>query len=155
MHYAEKKKTIELLEKLRVLNYKSAYIYKIISGRESRLILKNFYHKLYRQKLDFLEELEDKVEQLKREISPIKDKKLLSFYKRKKCALSEHYLKYKLKQKHADIRSREEKSFSKYDKYLSKTSHSHVREVFLKHKHLIKENLNQINSMGIIKYSMV
>ncbi len=155
MHYAEKKKTIELLEKLRVLNYKSAYIYKIISSRETRLILKNFYNKLHRQKVDFLDEIEDKIEQLKREISPIKDPKLLSFYRRKKCTISEHYLKYKLNQKHADIKSREEKSFRKYDKYLSKTSHCNVREVFLKHKHLIKENLNTINSMGIMKYSMV
>ncbi|MCH4821835.1 hypothetical protein ML462_01505 [Gramella lutea] len=155
MHYAEKKKTIELLEKLRILNNKSAYIYNIISGRESRLILKNFYHKLYRQKIEFLEEIEGKIEQIKREISPIRDKKLLSFYKRKKCALSEHYLRYKLKQNHADIKKREEKSYKKYDKYLSKTSHCDVREVFLKHKHIIKENLKQINSMGIMKYAMV
>ncbi len=83
MYLGEKRKTVEILEKLRLLNYKSAFIYKIALSKEKRLILKNFYYKLYRQKLDFVKEIEEKIELLKREISPIQDPKLLSFYQRK------------------------------------------------------------------------
>ncbi len=152
MRTSEKKRTIELLEKLRVFNIKSAYRYKIAMSNEKRLMLKNFYHRLYQQKVNFLKEIDEKIEQLKREISPIKDPRLLSFYKRKKCQLSKHYLKYKMKQKFADFQRRELKCYQKYSKYLSKTSHSSVRELFLDHKHSIKENLTEMERTGVMKY---
>lgn len=152
MRLAEKKKTIALLEKLRIYNKKSAYIYRIAMGREKRLILKNFYFKLYRQKLNFLEDIEEKIEQIKREISPIQDAKILSFYKRKKCELSNSYLKYKLQLRYADVQKRELKAFKKYQKYLSKTSHSLVRELFLDHRHNVKNNLNEMNVTGFMKF---
>lgn len=152
MRLLEKKRTIELLEKLRIYTKKSAYIYEIALEKEKRLILKNFYLRLYRQKLKFLEEIEAKIEQLKKEISPIKDPRLLSFYKRKKCELSHNYLKYKLKLRYADVQKREFKSFKKYGKYLSKTSHAGVRELFLDHKHGIKENLSEMSNTGVMKF---
>ena len=120
--------------------------------RERRLILRKFYQRLYHQKLKFLKEIEEKIEQLKKEISPIQDPKLLSFYRRKKCELSKHYLKYKLRHRYADIQKREKKAFNKYQKYLSKTSHACVRETFLEHKHRIKENLQEMNTMGVLKF---
>ncbi|SDS11730.1 hypothetical protein [Gramella sp. MAR_2010_147] len=152
MNISEKKKTVELLEKLRILNYKSAYIYKIIAGNEKRLILKFFYEKIYHQKLEFLKDIEDKIEQLKKEISPIKDPKLLSFYKRKKCELTQFYLKYKLSHKYADIHNREWKSYKKYRKYLSKINHACVRELLLAHKHKIKHNIINMNNTGVMKF---
>lgn len=152
MRLGEKKRTVELLEKLRIYNKKSSYIYKIAMRRENRLILKNFYYRLYKQKLDFLEDIEKKIEQLKKEISPIKDARLLSFYRRKKCELSKNYLKYKFKLRYADLESRERKAFKKYSKYLSKTSHAQVRELFMDHKHYIKENLKEINIAGVNKF---
>ena len=152
MRTAEKKKTIKLLEKLRVFNKKSAYIYRINMEKEKRLILQNFYLRLYKQKLAFLEEIEEAIEQLKREISPIMDPKLLSFYKRKKCQLAKNYLKYKTHLRYADIQEREFKSFKKYQKYLSKTSHASVRELFLDHKYKIKEKLKEMNLSGVIKF---
>lgn len=151
MHIWGKKKTIELLEKLRILNIKSAFIYKIALGKENRLILKNFYYKLYRQKLDFVKDIEEKIEQLKKEISPINDPKLLSFYKRRKCELSHLYLKYKMK-RYADIHNRELKSLKKYQKYLSKVSHAKVREIFLAHRHKVKNNLRDMDRMGVMKF---
>ncbi|TRO64118.1 hypothetical protein [Christiangramia sabulilitoris] len=152
MRTVEKKRTIELLEKLRVFNKKSAYIYKITMEREKRLLLKNMYYKLYEQKVKFLEEIEDTIEQLKKEISPLKDPKLLSFYQRRKCILGKNYLKYKLRLRFADIQKRELKGFEKYQKYLSKTSHACVRELFLDHKHKIKENLNQMQVSSVMKF---
>ena len=152
MRLAEKKKTIELLEKLRVYNKKSAYIYDIAIGREQRLILRGFYQRLYRQKLKFLREIEEMIDQLKMEISPIKDPRLLSFYKRKKCEFSKNYLKYKLKLRYADIQKRESKAYKKYEKYLSKTSHACVRELFLDHKYYIMENLQEMNKTGVMKF---
>lgn len=152
MRTAEKKNTIELLEKLRVFNKKSAYIYKINLENEKRLILRNFYLRLYRQKLAFLDEIEETIEQLKREISPVLDPKLLSFYKRKKCQLAKNYLKYKTRLRYADIQERELKSFRKYQKYLSKISHAHAREIFLDHKYKIKENLREMNVSGVMKF---
>ena len=152
MRISDKKKTIELLEKLRVFNKKSAYIYRIALGNEQRLMLKNFYYRLYHQKTTFQEEIEQHIEQLKKEISPIEDPKLLSFYKRKKCELSKHYLKYKMHHRYADIQDRELKSYRKYKKYLSKTSHAGVRELFLKHKHTLKENLSEMEQTGVMKF---
>ena len=152
MRTAEKKNTIELLEKLRVFNKKSAYIYKINLENEKRLILRNFYLRLYKQKLAFLDEIEETIEQLKREISPVLDPKLLSFYKRKKCQLAKNYLKYKTRLRYADIQERELKSFRKYQKYLSKISHAHAREIFLDHKYKIKENLREMNVSGVMKF---
>jgi len=152
MRTAEKKNTIGLLEKLRVFNKKSAYIYKINLENEKRLILRNFYLRLYRQKLAFLDEIEETIEQLKREISPVLDPKLLSFYKRKKCQLAKNYLKYKTRLRYADIQERELKSFRKYQKYLSKISHAHAREIFLDHKYKIKENLREMNVSGVMKF---
>ena len=152
MRTIEKKKTIKLLEKLRVFNKKSAYIYKINMEKEKRLILRNFYLKLYKQKLAFLEEIEKAIEQLKKEISPIMDPKLLSFYKRKKCELAKNYLKYKTQLRYADIQQRELKSFKRYQKYLSKTSHASVRALFLDHKYKIKEKLNEMNLSGVMKF---
>lgn len=146
-----KRKTIEFLEKLRVLNFKSAFIYKIALGRENRLILKNFYFKLYRQKLEFVSDLDEKIEHVKKEISPIHDPKLLAFYKRKKCKVSHLYLKYKM-QKHSDIHRRELKTFNKYQKYLSKISHARVREILLAHRHKVKLNLREMDKMGITKF---
>jgi len=152
MHLGEKKKTIKLLEKLRILNYKSAYIYRIVLGKEKRLMLKNFYHQLYQQKIDFLKDIEEKIEQLKKEISPIQDPKLLSFYKKKKCELSQYYLKYKLTHKYADIHKREWKGYKKYNKYISKINHACVREILLAHRHKIKNNLTNMNNTGVMKY---
>lgn len=152
MRTVEKKRTIELLEKLRVFNKKSAYIYKVSLEREKRLALASLYNRLYEQKITFLEEIERAIEQLKREISPIKDPKLLSFYKRKKCILSKNYLKYKMSLRFADMQERELKGFNKYQKYLSKTSHACVRELFLDHKHKIKENLNEMNVSSMMKF---
>lgn len=151
MYLGEKRKTVEILEKLRLLNYKSAFIYKIALSKEKRFILKNFYYKLYRQKLDFVKEIEEKIELLKREISPIQDPKLLSFYQRKKYQLSHFYLKYKM-QRYADIHKRELKSFEKYNKYLSKVSHARVREVFLAHRHKVKTNISDMNKTGVMKF---
>ncbi len=152
MHRLEKKRTIELLEKQRVFNKKSSYLYKIAADKEKRLVLKNFYEQLYNQKMDFLDEIEEKIEQLKREISPTRDPRMLSFYKRKKCDLSSHLLKYKMFQRYADIHERESKSLKKYAKYLSRTSHSCVRELFLKHRHQVKENLKKMNNMTLTKF---
>ncbi len=152
MRTVEKKNTIGLLEKLRVFNKKSAYIYKICMEKEKRLILKNMYHKLYEQKADFLKEIEDAIEQLKREISPLKDPKILSFYKRRKCILSENYLKYRMRLRYADIQKRELKGYRKYKKYLSKTSHGCVRELLLKHKHKVRENLTELNLSSVMKF---
>lgn len=152
MHIGEKKKTIELLDDLRILNYKSAYIYRIVSGSENRLMLKNFYNKLYNQKLTFLKDIEERIDQLKKEISPIQDPKLLSFYKRKKCELSQFYLKYKLRHKYADIHKREWKGYKKYSKYLSKINHACVREILLAHRHKIKHNLSEMNNTGVMKF---
>lgn len=152
MKLQEKKKTLELLEKLRVLNYKSAFIYEIAQEKENRLILKNTYQKLHQQKKNFLEEIENKIEQLKKEISPIPNPELLSFYRRKKFILSQLYLKYKMKCNFNFIIKRELKSFQKYQRYLSKTNHGCVRELILDHKHRIKTVLNEMNSTGISKY---
>ena len=152
MHVGEKKKTLKLLEKLRVHNHKSAYIYRIFAENEKRLLLKNFYRKLYEQKLDFLIEIEESIECLKKEISPLNDPSVLSFYKRKKCELSKFYMKYKLTNRFADIHKREWKAFRKYNKYLSKTSHALVRELILAHKHGIKKYLNDMNSSGVMKF---
>ena len=152
MHRLEKKKTLELLEKQRVFNKKSTYLYKIAVDKEKRLVLRNFYYQLYKQKLNFLKEIDEKIEQLKREISPTKDPKMLSFYERQKCELSKHLLKYKMYQRHADILERESKSLKKYAKYLSKTSHARVRELFLKHRHQVKENLKKMTNMTLTKF---
>ena len=152
MHTGEKKKTIELLEKLRILNYKSAYIYRIVVRNENRLMLKSFYNNLYQQKLEFLKDIEDKIEQLKREISPIKDPRLLSFYKKKKCRLSQSYLKYKLTHRYANIHKREFKTYKIYRKSLSKINHACVREILLEHKHKIKQNITDMNNSGMMKF---
>lgn len=152
MRLWEKKKTLNLLEKLRIMNYKSAFIYKIAFEKENRLILKNFYHRLHKQKLEFLEDIEGKIEQLKKEISPIKDQRLLSFYKRKKCELSHLYLKYKMRSTYAKVYKRELKAYKKYHKFLSKTNHACVREVLLAHKHLVKNNISEMKTSSVMKF---
>lgn len=152
MRIWEKKRTIDFLEKLRVRNYKSAYIYRIAYNKENRLILKNFYQRLYLQKLEFKNEIEEKIEQLKKEISPIKDPKLLSFYRKRKCDFDHLYMKYKLQHRYADIHRRELKSLKKYKKCLSRTSHAGVRELLLAHKHKLKSNLLEMQSTGVMKF---
>lgn len=152
MRLWEKKRTIDFLEKLRVMNYKSAYIYSIAYNKESRLILKNFYQRLYLEKLEFKKEIEERIEQVKKEISPIKDPKLLAFYKKRRCDFDHLYLKYKLRQRFADIHRRELKSLKRYKKYLSKTSHAAVRELLLAHKHQIKTNLLEMQNTGVMKF---
>ena len=152
MRIWEKKRSIDFLEKLRVMNFKSAYLYKIAYNKESRLVLKSFYQRLYLQKLEFKGEIEEMIEQLKKEISPIKDPKLLSFYKKRKCDFDHLYLKYKLRQRYADIHKRELKSLKKYRKCLSKTSHAGVREVLLEHKHQLKSNLLEMQNTGVMKF---
>lgn len=152
MRLWEKRKTLDLLEKLRIMNYKSAFIYKIAFSKENRLMLKNFYRRLHEQKLGFLEDIEEKIEQLKKEISPIEDPKLLSFYKRKKCELSQLYLKYKMRSSYKKMYDRELKSFKKYHKYLSKTNHASVREVLLAHKHIVKNNISEMKNTGVMKF---
>lgn len=152
MRLGEKQKTINYLEKLRIMNYKSAFIYKIALDKENRLILKNQYRRLYEQKIEFLEEIEDKIEQLKKEISPIYDPKLLAFYKRKKCELSHFYLKYKMKYNYSKMYKRELKGFKKYDKYLSRINHSCVREVLLSHKHKINNTLYEMKKTGVMQF---
>ncbi|MCM8568959.1 hypothetical protein NE848_06190 [Gramella jeungdoensis] len=152
MRLHEKKRTIEYLEKLRVMNYKSAFIYKIAFDKEDRLILKNFYRKLHQQKQKFLKDIDEKIEQVKIEISPIKDPKLLAFYKRQRCELSQLYLKYKMKHTYARAYKREVKSFKKYHKYLSRINHARVREVLLAHKHKVKTNLSEMNNTGVMKF---
>lgn len=127
-------------------------MYRVALSNEKRLMLKNFYYRLYQQKMKFLKEIEEKIEQLKKEISPIKDPKMLSFYKRKKCELSRHYLKFKMQQRYADFQKRELKSYQKYKDFLSKTSHACVRELFLNHKHNIKENLYEMEKTGVMKF---
>lgn len=152
MKLREKKDMIELLENLRILNYKSAFIYKVIGEKEKRLMLKNFYLHLYQQKVQFRQEIDDKIELLKREISPIQDPKLLAFYKRKKCEISRFYLKYKLTLTYADIHEREEKAYKKYCKYLSQINHGGIRAILLSHRHKIKQNLSDMNNSGIMKF---
>ncbi len=152
MHRSEKKNTIEILEKQRIFNKKSTHLYKIALEKERRLLLRNFYYGLYEQKLNFLKEIEEKIEQLKREISPTKDPKMLSFYQRRKCEISEHFLRYRMFQRFADVQERESKSLNKYAKYLSKTSHACVREIFLKHRHQIEENIKKMNNMSLTKF---
>lgn len=152
MRVWEKKKTLDLLEKLRIMNYKSVFIYKIAFNKENRLVLKNFFRRLYEQKLSFLEDIEEKIEQLKKEISPIKDPKLLSLYRRKKCELSHLYLRYKMRSTYKKVYKRELKSFKKYHKYLSKTNHACVREVLLAHKHLVKNNISEMKNTGMMKF---
>lgn len=152
MRLREKKRTIDYLEKLRIMNYKSAFIYKIAFGKENRLILKNFYYKLSQQKLEFLKDIEEKIEQIKKEISPIKDPKLLAFYKRQQCEFSQLYLKYKMRYSYAKVYKRELKSFKKYRKYLSKINHACVREVLLAHKHKVKMNISEMNNTGVMKF---
>lgn len=152
MRLWKKKETIELLEKLRVMNYKSAFIYKIAFSNEKRLILRNFYRKLYAQKLVFLKDIEKKIDQVKKEISPIEDPKLLAFYKRRRCEFSQLYLKYKMNYTYAKVYKREFKSFKKYQKYLSKINHASVRAVLLEHKHKVKTNIGEMNNTGIMKF---
>ncbi|MUP44392.1 hypothetical protein E0K83_01360 [Gramella sp. BOM4] len=151
---AEKKKTIELLEKLRLRNYKSAFIYRIAYMNEKRLALRSLYFNLHKQKLDFLKDIENTIEQLKREISPIKDPKLLAFYKRKRCELNNYYLKYKMRESFKRVYEREVKSYKKYKKYLSRVNHACVRELLLSHKHDLKKNLQEMNHTGIGKFLM-
>ena len=152
MKLSEKRRTIELLEKLRLMNYKSAFIYRIAFMKENRLLLKNFYRKLYKQKLNFLKKIEDIIDQIKKEISPISDPKLLAFYKRKRCELNHYYLKYKLKQTFAKSYKREMKSLKKYKKYLSQINHACVREVLMSHTHRIKNNLGEMNNTGVMNF---
>ncbi|MDR5589486.1 hypothetical protein [Christiangramia sp. SM2212] len=127
-------------------------MYRIKSEDEKRLMLRSFYANIYQQKLDFLKDIEENIDRLKKEISPLLDPKTLSFYRRKKCELSQFYLKYKLKYKFADIHRREWKAFKKYDKYLPKTNHAIIRELILEHKHKIKNNLTNMNNSGVMKY---
>ncbi|SDR75090.1 hypothetical protein SAMN04488552_0858 [Christiangramia echinicola] len=152
MQFGQKKKTIELLEKLRIRNYKSAFMYKIAYTNENRLILKNFYRQLYAQKITFIEEIEERIELLKKEISPIPDPKMLSFYNRKKCELSQLYLKYKMKNRFSDFHRRELKCLKQYTKYLSVINHASVRELLLAHKHKIKSNIVEMNNTGVMKF---
>lgn len=152
MKFSEKRKTIELLEELRLLNYKSAFILNTISEKEKRLLLRNFYKKLHKQKLNFIEEIEDKIEQIKKEISPTADPKLLSFYRKKKYEFSQMYLKYKMKYKYADAYKREAKALKTYLTDLSKINHAGVREILLAHKHKIKTNISEMNATGIRKF---
>ncbi|AVR45467.1 hypothetical protein C7S20_09400 [Christiangramia fulva] len=152
MRLSEKKKTLELLEKLRVLNYKSAFIYEITYQKEKRLMLRKLYQQLHQQKKEFLLEIEEKIEQLKKEISPIPDPEKLAFYKRKKLIISQLYLKYKMKCNLTYAHKRELKSYKKYCKYLSQTNHGGVRAIILDHKHRIRSLLNEMNSTGIINY---
>ncbi|APG60302.1 hypothetical protein [Christiangramia salexigens] len=152
MKLSEKRKTIKLLEKLRVRNYKSAFIYKIRYQKEKRVIIKNFYHRLFIQKNEFHEELDEMIEQIKKEISPIPDRKLLAFYKRRKCDVSHLYLKYKMNQSYQDVYKRELKSFKKYGDYLSRINHGCARAILLDHKHKIKRKVAEMNKTGLIKY---
>lgn len=152
MRLWEKKRIIEHLEKLRVMNYKSAFIYKIAYRKEKRLLLRSFYNKLYLQKMEFQKEIDEKIEQVKMEISPFKDPKLLSFYKRRRSDLSQLYLKYKMKHAFSRIYKREMKSFKKYHKYLSRINHACVREILLSHKHKLKTNLSEMNNTGVMKF---
>lgn len=152
MKLSEKKKTLEILEKLRILNYKSAFIYDIAYQKEKRLIIKNVYLKLLKQKKAFLNEIEEKIEQIKKEISPIPDPKLLSFYHRRKIEISQLYLKYKMKFNFNFVHKREIKSFRKYYNSLSQTNHGGVRALIMDHKYRIRTLLNEMNSTGMIKY---
>lgn len=152
MKLSEKRRTVQLLEKLRFLNLKYAFVYKIAYQRENRLMIKDFYKKLHLQKLEFLQNIEEMIEQLKKEISPIPDPELLSFYHKKKLKASQLYLKYKSKQSYADTFKREMKGLEKYKKYLSKINHGCVREVLLSHKHQIKMTLREMTSTGLMKY---
>ncbi len=152
MKLSEKQKTIKLLDKLRLLNHKSAFIYRIAYGRENILLRKNIYSRLYDQKLEFQYDLEEMIERIKKEISPIPDPELLSFYHRKRLKVSELYLKYKMKHNFAENYKREMKSLETYLKYLSKINHGCVREVLLKHKYGIKTMLREMNNTGIMKF---
>ncbi|TBW30298.1 hypothetical protein [Gramella sp. KN1008] len=134
------------------MNYKSAFIYKIALRNEKRLILQNFYNKIYQQKVEFQKDIDEKIEQVKKEISPLKDPKLLSFYRRRRCELSQLYLKYKMKHTYSRVYKRELKSFKKYNTYLSKINHASVREVLLAHKHTVKTNLIEMNNTGVMKF---
>ncbi|MFV8226182.1 hypothetical protein [Christiangramia aquimixticola] len=152
MNLIDKKRTIKELEKIRVRNKKSAFLFEIAMRNEKRLVLRNLYRSLYEQKIKFLKEIEEKIEQVKREISPLQDPKLLSFYKRKRCKLSSLYLKYKMKRRFTDLYKRELKSYYKYQKCLSKTNHARVREILLAHKHKISTNLSEMNKTGLMKF---
>lgn len=154
MKFAEKKKTIELLEKLRLRNYKSAFIYRIAYMNEKRLAIRSLYFNLHKQKLEFLKEIENTIEQLKKEISPIQDPKLLAFYKRKRCELNHYYLKYKMTESFERIFKRELNSYKKYQKYLSKINHACVRELLLSHKHELMKNLQKMDHTGLGKFQI-
>jgi len=155
MRIGEKINIIELLEELRVLNYKSAYMYQIIGQNEKRLMLKNFYNHLHQQKIDFQKDIEEKIEQLKKEISPIEDSRILSFYKRKKCELNQYYLKYKLKYTYANVQKHELEGYRLYKDSLSKINHASVREILLNHKYEIKTNLGNMSNTGLTKFPAV
>lgn len=152
MKLAEKRKTINYLEKLRRKNFKSAYIYKVAEENERRLMLKNFYRQLFEQKKEFNSQIEDLIEKLKKEISPLPDSELLSFYQRKKCQVSHLYLKYKMRLNYTDVYKREAKALNRYLKYLSKINHGCVREILMEHKYKVKINLSQMNNTGIMKF---
>ncbi len=152
MKLSEKRRTVKLLEKLRFMNLKYAFVYQIAYEKENRLMIKDFYKKLHHQKLEFLQNIEEKIERLKKEISPIPDPELLSFYKKKKLKASHLYLKYKAKYSYADTFKREMKGLEKYKNYLSKINHGCVREVLLSHKHKIKTTLREMSSTGLMKY---
>ncbi|MEO2126888.1 MAG: hypothetical protein ABGW91_01895 [Christiangramia sp.] len=152
MRLAEKRKTINYLEKLRRTNFKSAYIYKVAHDHEKRLMLKNFYLRLFEQKKMFIEQMEHLIDQLKKEISPLPDSELLNFYQRKKCQVSHLYLHYKMRLNYTDVYKRETKALNKYLKYLSKINHGCVREILMEHKHKVKLNLTEMNGTGIMKF---
>ncbi|MCM4157751.1 hypothetical protein [Gramella sp. AN32] len=154
MKLTEKKSTLKLLGKLKYLTQKNIFTYQVAAQYEKRLALKSIYKKLYYQKLQFLQAVDEQIELVKKEVSTILDPDLVLFNHQKVFKDHRTHLKTKCRSNFADLYRREMKNYKKYSKYLSKTNHAAVRAMIMEQRHEIKQNISEMNRTGLLKYAI-
>ncbi|MDT0641494.1 hypothetical protein RM553_01495 [Zunongwangia sp. F363] len=152
MNLKRKILTIELLEELRSKNFESLMLYQNAGMRNKKLMLKNFFFRLSKQKEQCLREMEKLIKELQKQVYEIGKSNIPDFKSPKKTrsTLPPFYLPTKDDLQNCLVT--EKNTLDNYISCLSKINDGRIRETLMCHRHKIKEMLLEMNIMGANKY---
>lgn len=153
MNLEEKRRILKHLLKLKRLNQKNLFIYKLSLETEKRMAINRIYRQLYLQKKEFLEDISKMISRIEKEIRLLTDE-LTEKKPSDHRSLRQLELKYKCGRSFLKAYELEMKSMKKYKKRLSKVNYACVREMIMTHHHQIKHNISEMSRTGLLKYAI-
>lgn len=144
-----RKKTLQLLYVILEKNFQDGRIYSKASERCKRLFYKNFFRKLALEKRSFCKRIKYEIEVLENEVLSMGEETKVKFYYKESAAPILPAFRLEKDGLIRDCYRREKQNIGMCNQLLANISTGEVREMLLYQRHILRQILQEIESLGL------